>query len=402
MLDDERSFFPKLNADTDVYGREPADVAYGWLKKQGFVTDKSNDPRPLSSSAHAIGPRVRHDRSMNSPTADHVVDALIAARLVDPDARQDSIDVVSGALAGPDRSAGGAVAPANRSLPQLVEVVAYLGGALVIAAGGLFIAEAWGDLGFAARVTMLGVVAAVLALAGGVAAHVPSGGPTLREDPNDSRRRLAGTLLTGAALAVACLVGIVVDEILDAVTGDIDWPAFAGAGIGVLVAAVGYRMAPTAVGLLGLMGGAVTAVMSVIGVVEGNEGDVTGVALFLISAAWLGLSEAGWFREITVARSLGVSVALVGAQVPVMEGSHTWFGYLLTVVVVVVGLAIYLGKVAWPYLAAAVIAVTLVVPEAVSDWTDGSFGAIGGVLVTGVTLLIASFAGYRLRAQAID
>ena len=30
----------KLNAQIDVEGREPADVAYEWLKKEGFVTDK--------------------------------------------------------------------------------------------------------------------------------------------------------------------------------------------------------------------------------------------------------------------------------------------------------------------------------------------------------------------------
>ena len=30
----------QLNAQIDVEGREPADVAYDWLKKEGFVTDK--------------------------------------------------------------------------------------------------------------------------------------------------------------------------------------------------------------------------------------------------------------------------------------------------------------------------------------------------------------------------
>jgi hypothetical protein len=86
----------------------------------------------------------------------------------------------------------------------------------------------------------------------------------------------------------------------------------------------------------------------------------------------------------------------------VIDGSHPWLGYLLTLLVVVGGVALYLGKVAWPYLAAAVIGVTLVVPEAVSDWTDGSLGVVGGVLVAGVTLLLASFAGFRLRDEATD
>jgi len=30
----------KLNAQIDVNGDEPADVAYNWLKKEGFVTDQ--------------------------------------------------------------------------------------------------------------------------------------------------------------------------------------------------------------------------------------------------------------------------------------------------------------------------------------------------------------------------
>ena len=30
----------ELNAQVDVDGREPADVAYDWLKKEGFVTDQ--------------------------------------------------------------------------------------------------------------------------------------------------------------------------------------------------------------------------------------------------------------------------------------------------------------------------------------------------------------------------
>ena len=121
-----------------------------------------------------------------------------------------------------------------------------------------------------------------------------------------------------------------------------------------------------------------------------------------LGAVWLALTELHWFRESTVARSLGVTVALVGAQVPVMDGTHSWLGYLLTLVVVVAGIALYLNLVAWPYLAVAVIGVTVLVPEVVADWTGGSLGAVGGVLVAGITLLLASFAGYRLRAEATD
>ncbi len=335
--------------------------------------------------------------------ADRVVDALIAARFVDPGARQDSIAVVGGVL--DSRSPAPVDAPAEpgrRGLPQLVEVVAYLGGALVLAAGGLFLFQEWEELGFGTQVTLLFVVATVLAVAGGVASRAPAGAPRLRDELNDSRRRLSGTLLSGAALTAAFLVGRVVHEVMDYDYPGVYWPAVLGAGGGVLLATVTYRVSPTAVGVVALMAGVITAVSNLASGVDRYDGDAIGVALFLAGTAWLGLTEMGWFRETTVARTLGVATALVGAQVPVMDGTHSWLGYLLTGLVAVVGIAVYLGKVAWPYLAGAVIAVTLVVPESVSDWTDGSLGAIGAVLVAGVTLLVASFAGYRVRAEAID
>jgi hypothetical protein len=338
---------------------------------------------------------------MNLPLADHVVDALIAERLVEPAARRDSIAVVAGVLGSGEHSPGAADASSRRSLPQLVEVVAYLGGALVLSAGGLFLVQQWGDLGFGARTALLAVVTAVLTLAGVVSSRVPAGQPSLREDNQAVRRRLAGALLTGAALAGSCLVGYVLDEWGDFAYPAVYWPAVAGAAVGVLVAGVGYRIAPTALGLLAMMAGVVTVAINVVETFDDNEGDAIGVLLFLIGAVWLGLTEMGLFREVTVARALGVATALVGAQVPVMDGTHSWLGYLLTVLVAVVGIAVYLGRVDWPYLAGAVIAVTLVVPEAVSDWTGGSLGAVGGVLVAGVTLLVASYAGYRVRAEAI-
>src|SRR4051794_23811612 len=341
---------------------------------------------------------IRHDHRMTTAPAERVVDALIGAHLVDPSTRAESLSVVLDALDGRARPTG----TGRRALPQLVEVVAYLGGALVLAAGALFLFEQWGELGFGARVAWLAVSTVVLLVAGFVAAQVPGDGPGLREPANDVRRRLAGSLLTFGGLGAAVLVGHLVDH---ATTDDLSavyWPGVIGALVGVLVGAIGYRVAPTAVGLVGTITGAITATMTLVDGVDRFEGDAAGVALFLLGVLWLALTELHWFRESTVARSLGVTVALVGAQVPVMDGTYSWLGYLLTLVVVVAGIALYLNRLAWPYLAAAVIGVTLLVPEVVADWTGGSLGAVGGVLVAGITLLAASFAGYRLRAEATD
>ncbi len=281
-------------------------------------------------------------------------------------------------------------------------MVAYLGGALVLAAGALFLFQEWGELAYLPRVALLFVVTAVLLVAGSVAARLPAGAPGLRDRSNDARRRLAGSLFTFAGVGAGFLVGLVLDHSTTTVFPEVYWPAVLGSVAAVVVGAIGYRVAPTAIGLVGTIGGAVAATMNLIDGVDHYEGDALGVALFLLGAVWLGLTELGWFHDSNVARSLGVSVALVGAQIPVIDGTHSWLGYLMTVAVAVVGIWLYLGKLAWPYLAAAVVAVTLVVPEAVSDWTDGSIGAVGGVLVAGVTLLLASFAGYRIRAETTD
>jgi hypothetical protein len=326
-------------------------------------------------------------------TADRVVDALLAEHLLDPGSGPRAVEVVGSALGQP-------VAQTPRGLPKLVEVVAYLGGALVLAAVVLFLGLQWDSFGFGSKVGLLGVATAVLVVAGLVCANVGSG--ALLDPAYDVRRRLAGSLLAGAAVTAGSLAGLVVDH-ADATTA-FDWETLTGGAVMFAVAAVGYLRAKTAVGVLVMIGSLLAVVLTVsdrVGdVVTGiTDGDGAGLLLVATGIAWLVVCELGWFREGVVARVLGVGVVLVGAQVPVLDGSHEWLGYVLTAAAVVIGVAVYLARQSWPYLALAVVGVTLVVPEAISDWTEGSLGVVGGVLVTGVTLLVASFAGYRLRTE---
>jgi hypothetical protein len=169
-----------------------------------------------------------------------------------------------------------------------------------------------------------------------------------------------------------------------------------------VLSAVGYWFSQTAVGLLGILVGAFTADTNLASELATDEALGVGVSLFAVGVVWLVLTELGLFAQLTTARSLGVVVVLLGAQVASFTGAQSWIGYLLSVVVAGAGIGLYLVRLDWPYLAGAVLAVTLVVPEAVSDWTEGSLGAVGGVLVAGVTLLAASYAGYRLRREATD
>ena len=53
---------------------------------------------------------------------------------------------------------------------------------------------------------------------------------------------------------------------------------------------------------------------------------------------------------------------------------------------------VYVARTAWPYLATGVAALTLVVPQALLEWTDNALGPAGVLLVTGVTLILAGLA----------
>jgi hypothetical protein len=324
-----------------------------------------------------------------------LVEALAAEGLLVPGTEERARAVLDRRLRSPNQPP---VPTGAVGLPRLVEVVAYLGGALVLAAGFLFVAQSWDDLGDVGQVAFLAIVALVL----GIAGAVTTGGRTAPR--GDLRRRLAGTLLTGAALASGLAVGVAIELSTDPGVAGVSWPLVAGGVVFAAGSAVAYRFASTALGLIGMIGGLVAAASEVAVNAAGveNEALASGSAFVGIGVLWILATERGAFDQCTVARVLGLALALAGGQAASFNAANPWIGYLIMLAIAAGGVGRYVVRLDWPYLAAAVIAVTLVVPEAVSDWTDGSLGVVGGVLVAGVTLLAASFAGYRLRKETTD
>ena len=313
--------------------------------------------------------------------AKRVVAELAAAGLLIPGSEQQANEIVEHALGN---------AP-SRGMPRITEVVAYLGGALVFAAGVLFVAQSWGDLGPTGHLLFLLLVSAILAGAGVVASRGADGA-------RDLRRRLAGTLFTAAAVVGGFAIGGALDEYHPGHFSQLFWPAVVGGAVAAAGSSIGYRVRSTAVGLVGILGGVLCSAATLSsGMTKANGELSVGLSFCAVAVTWLVLAEARFFDQVTFARALGIAVAIFGAQLPIGAFSLEWVSYVLTSLVAAAGIWLYLKVTDWPYLAGAVIAVTLVVPEAITDWTDGSLGAVGGVLVAGVTLLIASLAGYRLR-----
>jgi len=276
---------------------------------------------------------------------------------------------------------------------RLAEVAGYLGGALLLGAAALFLTSSWEGLNEASRVGVLAGLAALLLVAGWFVAR--SSGQPVRElgHQDDSvRRRLVSVLWTFAATSAASATGLGV--------GAEGWEVPAASAVGLLVAAITYALVPSVVGQLGMWVGSIALVTSLVAEIGGDAGTSPyAVALVAVGGGWvaLGLTRRVGSREVALAS--GVAIALFGAQLPVVGGDQQWVGYALTAGVAAAGFVGYLSTRSWAVLSAGVVATTLVVPEALYDWTDGSVSAAGSMLVAGLTLLAASAVGLRLRQE---
>jgi hypothetical protein len=337
--------------------------------------------RPPTDSRRQVGD-TEHARTAA------VVSGLVGSGLVDAERAGEARAVVDAALSG--RLAG--EAPLRR---RLAEVAGYVGGALVVAAAVIFLTEEWETLPTSGRVGALATLTLLLAGAA-VAVHV-LGRRALPAGDEGVRRRLASALASGGAVAAGFAVGVLVESATQPFS-DIPWAA---GGLVVVVAGLaGYALAPSALGQVTLVvAAAVTAGAAIDAFWEPVSEVPFAVAMLAIGAGWLLLVERGLLAEKYAGLVLGCVFVLFGAQYATLGSDEAWVAYLLTTAVVVVAVLAYVRRRTVPYLVTAVAGITLVVPEALLDWTEGSLGPVGALLATGVTLLVASLLGLRLRQE---
>jgi hypothetical protein len=318
-----------------------------------------------------------------------VVTALVERGLLAPERRDEAVEAVDRVLAS---QAVGA-SPLRR---RVAELAGYVGGAFVVSAAVIFLAAQWGSLTSAQRVGLLaGIAVVLLGAASALVATAAGGSASLRYGHDPVRRRLAGALLTGAAGSAAAAVGVLVDATVNRSDPSAAMVSFASLAV---LSFLGYVVAPTVLGQVAVATGITTAVPLLLD----EFGDVPALAVGLlilgVGVLWLLATERGMWREVASARVIGCGLVLIGAHVPVFEdGDLRWTGYLALALVATAAFAVYVVRPAWPYLAAGVVAVTLVVPEALLDWADNALGPAGVMLATGMTLLAASLVGFRLR-----
>lgn len=325
---------------------------------------------------------------------EQVVRALSAEGLVAAERHAEAARVV-------DRVLDDVVTPPSSLRRRLPEVGGYLGAAFVTAAVVLLVARPWAELTTPAQLTLLTIVSVLLLATALGMTRVPDGTGSTRSTQHPVRRRLASTAATAGAAAggAAALVALLeLDE-----RGRLDNDALIGLGTASTFTALvllGYALAPSLLGLVAAAVGASYAVLFGVQATPAPDSVRTGLGLAAVGALWLVLAERGWWREVHAARGIGLVLLVAGAQAPLADPDGRWVAYLLTSLVAVAGFWLYASRRDWPYLAAGVVSVTVVVPEVVLDVTDGStLGAGVALLAAGATLLAAALLIQHLRPR---
>ena len=327
---------------------------------------------------------------------DVALESLVARGTITVTQRDAILAEVS--FVGPAATAAPApqVRPRRSLTDLLVEVGAYVGSALVLAALVALVAQSWEDLGQAAQTAILAGTAVVTAVAGWLLSR--------GAQPGSARRRLAGVVMVGtaasAAGAVALLLGA--EQRDDPLIGVL---ALATAFAVMVVARVLAASAVTEIGLfvtgfaLLNMAGDWLRPEGTLRVDEyGNQYTATdtydallqlgGVAFGLLWA----LIVARWLMHRELAVALGVGVAFVSA-LPLAGTENTRLvGLSALAVLAAVGFWRFMVEGYWPWLAAAIASVTAFV-----FWLVGvDHQPALAFLVAGLVLLGSSAVGWQV------
>lgn len=278
-------------------------------------------------------------------------------------------------------------APARhrRSLSEvLIEVGLYVGGALVIAAAVVLVAQNWESLSLGVQTALLAMTSLVT---GGVALVVGHGAAT-----GSARRRLAGVLFVGAAASAAGTTAMLIGEDSEK-TGIV---AFAVA-LAVMVGA--HLVASSTITELGMFVASYGLVQTTIEAfrpagVDDFYYEMTSfdryapLVVVAFGVLWaLVVSRRLAHRELAVL--VGMVVALMSALPFIGEGSTRSVGMFVMALLAALGFWRFLVEGYWPWLAAAIASVTSLV-----------FWAVGGadrpalaILVAGLVMLGSSALG---------
>jgi hypothetical protein len=322
---------------------------------------------------------------------EEALEALVTRGTISGDQRAAILAEVGGRI---DTTAPPSIPPAatptraahrHRSLSEvLIEVGLYVGGALVIAAAVVLVAQNWGSMSLGVQIASLGVTALV---AGGVALVVGHGAA-----PGSARRRLAGVLFVGAAMSAAGTTVLLVGE-------DTDYTGISAFTVALAIMVGAHLVASSTITELGMFVASFGIVQTTVEAfrpeaVSSFYDEMTTydryapLAVVAFGVLWaLVVSRRLAHRELAV--FVGMAVALMSALPIIGEHSSREVGMVVMALLAALGFWRFLADGYWPWLAAAIASVTALV-----------FWAVGGadrpalaILVAGLVMLGSSALG---------
>ncbi|WP_157734731.1 DUF2157 domain-containing protein [Actinopolyspora erythraea] len=274
------------------------------------------------------------------------------------------------------------------------ETAGYVGGALVLAGGGLLAELTYETL---ARSTRAGILLGVTLLFAVTARYLLGRWYERRERTNvpGARRRLAALLFALGALTGGSAVWVAVAE----------HASLSATVTGLVLALLGYLAVPAPAGLLATAVAAVATVHSFTdfwfreslpggpSAPEFAHSELTGVLLLVVGTLWCVLALRRALAAPTFALSLGVVVVLLGS-VWVSSLGRTWWGHALALVVAGLLLAGFVSRRELVLLVGGVVGLVMVVRDTVPDL----LGEVGvSVLVLLVGALVLLFGAFAVR-----
>jgi hypothetical protein len=266
---------------------------------------------------------------------------------------------------------------------RLAEIGAYLGAALVVAAGIVVVAQQWSNMSYAVRVSvMVGTTLALLLAAVGIVLFT-RGRPWDDLQNGDALRRLSGALFTLGAGAASGTVMVAMLSGQDRVTGTEAWQAVVVAGLTAFAVLVVARLrADTPLGEAGLVAASVAVAAGGMQLWLTDDDVAMQWTLLALGLAWaLVATFTAVLRHHTLVTALGLLLALF-ASATIAE--VTWSHRLALVTLIVVSLAMYLTRPTWPYMAAATVAAVVLTVT----WVGEAVGAAVALLAAGLVILV--------------
>jgi hypothetical protein len=318
---------------------------------------------------------------------------LVAEQVLSPEQARLVLDALERERPSPD-----AATPARAPwAARFAEIGAYLGAALVAAAGGVVVAQQWTDMSYALRVGVLGVTALVLVAAatGLVLLKGSRAWDDLRN--GDTLRRLASTLFTlgaGAVFGTVMVAMLSEQAVVTEFEGGRATLIAAGAAFGVLVVArLRAASALAELALFATMVGMVAGLLAM--ATEDSESSAKVMQWTLLTAglAWaLVATYTTLLKNRVLGTALGLALALFGAAT---VSEDPWSHRVALLVLVAVTLTVYLTRPSWPYITVAIIAsVVLTV-----TWVGEEVGAALALLSAGVVVLVLAGGALYLHLQ---